>query len=212
MLGEKIQAIIVILLVSPAAAAEKDRMLFDFAGEEVAKNWRTVNDGVMGGLSDGRFKINDQQQMVFYGNLSLQNNGGFASIRTRGANLGLERGDQIVVRVRGDGRKYNLDLYVPRNVGRYSFRKSFRTKKDEWIEVSLPVEKFMASYRGRVFPQVKLDPSQADGLGFILADKRQGTFELEVDWVRVSSPQTATQAASVRPISPSGSKAALGAR
>ncbi len=45
-----------VLTVSPLLADEKDRMLFTFDKPEAAKPWQTVNDGVMGGRSDGRFK------------------------------------------------------------------------------------------------------------------------------------------------------------
>ena len=69
----------------------------------------------MGGRSNGRFKINDDKKMEFFGMLSLENNGGFASVRARGAKLGLEKDDVIVARVRGDGRQYNFNLYSQRN-------------------------------------------------------------------------------------------------
>ena len=118
-----------------------------------AKPWQTVNDGVMGGRSDGRFKINEDKKMEFFGTLSLENNGGFASVRARGDNLGLKKDDVIVARVRGDGREYNFNLYTQRNLGGYSYRQSFKTKKDEWIEVELPVDKFVATWRGRVSSQ-----------------------------------------------------------
>ena len=57
--------------------------LFDFTGAEGAKDWQTVNDGVMGGVSEGKFKITDKKTLEFFGTLSLENNGGFASVRTK---------------------------------------------------------------------------------------------------------------------------------
>jgi len=70
----------------------EDRVLFKFDNAEAAKAWQTVNDGVMGGRSDGRFKINDEKKMEFFGTLSLENNGGFASVRSRESKLRLEKG------------------------------------------------------------------------------------------------------------------------
>ena len=119
------------LMISPAMADEANRTLFSFDTPDSARRWQTVNDGVMGGRSDGRFRINQQQHMEFYGTLSLENNGGFASVRSRGTNLGLETEDSIVARVRGDGREYSLNLYVPRGFGGYSYRQSFKTKKGQ---------------------------------------------------------------------------------
>ena len=59
----------------------------------------------MGGVSDGRFRIAERQTMEFYGTLSLENNGGFVSVRSRPSRLGLQTGDTLVARMRGDGRE-----------------------------------------------------------------------------------------------------------
>ena len=44
-------------LGSLVMANETTEVLFDFSGAEPAKGWQTVNDGVMGGVSEGKFKI-----------------------------------------------------------------------------------------------------------------------------------------------------------
>lgn len=166
-------------------ANAEDRVLFQFDQPQAAKPWQTVNDGVMGGRSVGRFKINDDQKMEFFGTLSLENNGGFASVRARSGNLGLKKSDVIVARIKGDGREYKFNVYAQNNLGGFSFRQSFPTKKDRWIEVRFPVEKFVATWRGRVFPDRKLDPAQVSGLGFLLGDEKPGPFKLEVEWIKV---------------------------
>ena len=86
--------------------------LFEFNGADAAKDWQAVNDGVMGGVSEGMFTITDRKTLEFSGTLSLENNGGFASVRTKAKKLGLEKGDTVVARVRGDGREYTLNLYL----------------------------------------------------------------------------------------------------
>ena len=180
--------LILLSLVGSTLAADEDggRVLFNFEDADAAKQWQSVNDGVMGGRSDGRFKINEDKKMEFFGTLSLENNGGFASVRSREAKLGLEKGDSIVIRVRGDGREYNFRLNVPRSVSRNSYRQSFKTKKDEWIEVTLPMENFVATWRGGVFPNEKFDPSNITGMGIQLSDKKPGAFKLEVEWIKAS--------------------------
>ncbi len=181
--------LIFVLGASGLMADEEDRMVMSFDEEDIAKVWQAVNDGVMGGRSTGRLKITEDKKLEFFGNLSLENNGGFASVRARIEKLGLEKGDFIKVRVRGDGRKYNFDLYTERRRGGYTYRQSFKTKKDEWIEVRLPVDKFVATWRGRVFPNEELDPGRVTGLGILLGDKKAGPFKLEVDWIKVSKSE-----------------------
>jgi monofunctional biosynthetic peptidoglycan transglycosylase len=178
-----------VMLPSTSVVADDGRVLFDFRQPDAAKSWVNVNDGVMGGVSDGRFKITDDTTMEFYGTLSLENNGGFTSVRSRPTNVKLKAGDSLAVRVRGDGREYSMSLYVPRDTGRYSFRQTFKTKKDEWIEVGLPVEKFFATWRGRVFQNQKLDPNKVNSVGFHLGDKKAGPFKLEVDWIKVTDAE-----------------------
>lgn len=175
-------AVMLFVMVTASVATAQDRTLFSFDSADSAKPWQTVNDGVMGGRSDGRFRINEENKMEFFGTLSLENNGGFASVRARGGNLGLRTGDVIVARVRGDGREYNFNLYSQSD--RYSYRQSFDTKRDEWIEVEFPIDKFTATWRGRQFPNETLDPSKVTGIGFLLGDKNFGAFKLEVEWIK----------------------------
>jgi monofunctional biosynthetic peptidoglycan transglycosylase len=179
--------LILVMQGSTLMAADEDRVLFDFSDPDADKAWVSVNDGVMGGVSHGRFKITDNKTMKFFGTLSLENNGGFASARSRPTKVNLKAGDSIAVRVRGDGREYSLNLYVPRDSGRYPYREDFKTKKGEWTEVSFPVDKFVATWRGRVFPDQKLDSSKVNSVGFLLADKKAGPFKLEVDWIKVQN-------------------------
>jgi monofunctional biosynthetic peptidoglycan transglycosylase len=173
-------------LESLVMANETTEVLFDFSGTEPAKGWQTVNDGVMGGVSEGKFKITDAKTMEFYGNLSLENNGGFTSVRTRPKDLGLAKGDALIVKVRGDGREYSLNLYVPTQRTAFSYRATVKTKKDEWIEVKLPLEDFGATWFGRSVPDAgPVDADKVNALGFLLGDKKAGPFKLEVGWIKV---------------------------
>ena len=74
------------------------------------KNWAVVNDGVMGGLSQSRAVISNHGTLMFTGVVSLANNGGFASIRHGAESFDLGRGEGILVRVSGDGKKYEFKI------------------------------------------------------------------------------------------------------
>lgn len=173
-----------LLAVALWQAPNDDRSLFQFDTPDAAKAWQIVNDDVMGGRSVSRFKINDQSKLEFAGTLSLENNGGFASVRAAGKPLGLTQGESIFLRVRGDGRQYEFNLYTQPNFAGYSYRQSFQTTREKWMEIELPVNKFVATWRGRVFPSEKMDAGKVCGLGFLLGDKNPGRFQLEVEWIK----------------------------
>ena len=173
-------------MVTTVMADDTLKPLFDFAETDAAKEWQTVNDGVMGGVSDGRFKITDTKTMEFFGTLSLANNGGFASVRTKPKNLGLEKGDTLVAKVRGDGREYMLNLYPNKQRVAYSYRATVQTKKDEWIEVNIPLDEFEATSIGRAVKSAgAVKPVEINAIGFMLGDKKAGPFKLEIEWIKL---------------------------
>jgi NADH dehydrogenase [ubiquinone] 1 alpha subcomplex assembly factor 1 len=174
------------LMVTTVMADDTLQLLFDFTGVDAAKEWQTVNDGVMGGVSDGKFKITDAKTMEFFGTLSLANNGGFASVRSKAKKLAFEKGDTLVVKFRGDGREYMLNLYPNKQRVAYSYRATVQTKKDEWIEVKIPLDKFEATSFGNVVKNAgAINPAEINALGFMLGDKKAGPFKLDVEWIRV---------------------------
>ena len=181
-----------VLLVSSTAFADEDgaKVLFDFADSNSSTQWQTVNDGVMGGRSDGRVRMGHDKTMTFFGTLSLENNGGFASVRSRPRNLDLQEGDTLVARLKGDGRRYTLNLYVPGRRTAYSYRVGFETKKDQWVEVRVPLEKFVATSFGRVVRDAPpVNPQLVNSIGFLLGDKKEGPFRLDVDWIKSEAPK-----------------------
>ena len=173
--------------VTNADVTDGPRMLFDFSHPEAQRQWQTVNDGVMGGRSDGRFRINEENHLEFFGNLSLENNGGFASVRSRNRALKLRNGDAIVMKVRGDGREYALNLYTLSRRIAFSYRATFQTKNGEWSEIRVPLSKFVATSFGRVVDNSPLQPEEVSGLGVLLGDKKSGPFKLEIDSISVTT-------------------------
>ena len=176
---------LVIFLSGMSVADSPPEMLFDFNSPTAARDWQSVNDGVMGGRSTGGFRIDDSGHLVFSGNLSLANNGGFASIRSRNSGLTLQTGDLILLKVRGDGRKYSLNLYPLGRRTAFSFRADFETKKDEWTEVTVPLSDPVATSFGRIVRGVTLNPNDITGIGILLGGKTEGPFTLEVSNISV---------------------------
>jgi len=177
---------LLILMGSFVMAEEKPEVLFDFTNPDAAKEWQTVNDGVMGGVSEGKLKVTAEKTLEFFGTLSLENNGGFASVRTKAKKLNLEKGDTLVAKVRGDGREYSLNLYVTKPLVAFSYRATVPTTKGEWLEVKVPLDKFEATSFGRpVLDAGPVNPTEVNVLGFLLGDEKAGPFKLEVEWIKV---------------------------
>ena len=126
-----------------------------------------------------------ENQMRFSGNLSLANNGGFASVRSLPKSLGLTSGDAIVMRVRGDGRKYTFNLYMADRRTAFSYRIEFQTTANQWAEFRLPINRFVATSFGRPVPGAVLDPNRVRSVGILLGDKKAGSFKLEVSSISV---------------------------
>ena len=81
--------------------------IFDFQTNPAAATWTIVNDDVMGGVSTSSFEIIDGIAS-FRGTVSFENNGGFASARSPLPPIDLTGADALVLRVRGDGKRYKL--------------------------------------------------------------------------------------------------------
>ena len=170
---------------TPASAGKNSVAEFD-SSEAESLGWRVVDDGVMGGRSKGSIKVSDDGILTFSGKLSLENNGGFSSLRTERLKMNLAEADGLVARVKGDGRTYQMRFNTEARFRgmEVSFKADFKTKKDEWIEVKVPFEQFKGSFRGMSLSKEKFDPGKISRVGLLLGDKKQGPFELQVDWIR----------------------------
>ncbi len=81
--------------------------------------------------------------------LSLENTDGFASVRSRPKDFDIKAGDAIVVRVKGDGREYVLNLSTKSRRMAFSYRAPLPTKQGEWAEVSVRLAEFIPTAFGR---------------------------------------------------------------
>jgi NADH dehydrogenase [ubiquinone] 1 alpha subcomplex assembly factor 1 len=158
--------------------------LFTFDAPEQSDPWRIINDTVMGGRSSSRMEVTDRGTGVFSGTVSLDNNGGFAHTRSMAAPYDLSAYQGIVVRLRGDGKTYNLTLKLDRAFDGVMYQAGFPTRAREWVEVRLPFTDFVPTYHGDTLSDhPALNPSKIATIGFIIADKQAGSFRLEIDWI-----------------------------
>ncbi|MBL6842754.1 MAG: CIA30 family protein [Verrucomicrobiae bacterium] len=177
-------------VISNITATAKENMITNFSEDGTdGLKWRITDDRVMGGRSQGKFEITNQGTMRFSGNLSLENNGGFSSVRSGGVSFDLSDSEGLALRVKGDGRKYQVRLGTEARYRSWdvSFSAGFQTKKDTWVNVRIPFSDFKAGFRGRSLDQVSFDPSKIRRLGILLGDKKPGRFEVEIDSISAYS-------------------------
>jgi monofunctional biosynthetic peptidoglycan transglycosylase len=163
----------------------EQRVVFGFDDRDSRGEWTSVNDDVMGGVSEGGLSITEKGVLEFTGVVSLENNGGFASIRSRPDKHDLSECDGLLLRVRGDGHRYACNIRTDRPVASGSYRQPFETKTNEWQEIALPFRDFVATSHGQIMRDAPdLDIEKIRSFGFTISDKQAGPFKLEVDWVK----------------------------
>ena len=160
------------------------KRLIDFSDADRSE-WYVINDGVMGGVSRSEVRRTDHGTGVFAGVLSLENNGGFASVRAVVGQCDLSAYTGLEIRVRGDGRTYQLRLRMDDRIDGIAYRVHFETRDREWITTRIPFDQFLPTFRGRTLIDApQLDVGRIHQLAFMLADRKPGPFSLEIDYVR----------------------------
>lgn len=173
----------------------EDKTIASFKGDESLKQWTSVNDGVMGGVSKGGFARTEQDTLLFRGNLSLANNGGFASIRMKPTELELTGTSAITIHTRGDGRVYWVDLRSDDQMAASSYRAYLVTKAGEWQKTTIPFSDFKLQAFGRDLPSGAIKPISINSIGFTIADKKEGEFSLEIESISATSAKESATAA-----------------
>jgi len=192
-LATLINSLLMVLMLSPAVEAEagpdavnhSELIVHEFEKAAELSRWRVVNDGVMGGLSRGEMVFTDEQTAVFQGLLSLDNNGGFSSVRSKPTDYGLDGYDGFEIRIRGDGRTYQFRLRSDDRFDGIAYRRLFTTRTDEWMTIRLELRDFVPVFRGRkVMDAAPLSADRIRQVGFLIADRKPGAFKLEIDWIK----------------------------
>jgi len=164
----------------------KETMIEDFSSTNHL-NWEVINDGVMGGISEGNLQVQADQTAVFSGSVSLRNNGGFASVRASLRDLVPGNFEKIIIRVKGDGKTYSLRIRTDQNFDGVAYACSFSTIKAEWTAHEFSPDEFEATFRGRtLFNVPPLKDLKISHIGFLISEKQSGNFELIIDWIKVT--------------------------
>ena len=144
--------------------------------------WFVQNDTVMGGRSEGGFRIVDDR-LVFSG-ITNTNGGGFSSIRSRRFAKDLSAYSGIKINVKADGRKYTWSIQTDATWRgrRVSYWADFNTSANtgEIEEITIPFTKFYPQFRGFKLDGPELNKNQITEFALYQYDKTDGPFELEL--------------------------------
>ena len=146
--------------------------------------WRVINDTVMGGRSSSSMSC-EKGASHFYGQLSLENNGGFTSVRGRMPEMDAAL-QALRIKVRGDGRSYIATLRTGQRM--IYHRQPFDTVAGEELWIELPLNAYRPYAYGRQLadvPPIWVSGEQPRSLGFMLSDKQPGAFSLHIDEIVV---------------------------
>lgn len=172
---------VLILLVLCLSASSNMKEIYAFSTQSNIKEWRIVNDGVMGGISKSSLVLTDGGHGQFSGHVSLANNGGFASIQLNTTIKLAEEKTFLVLRVKGDGKRYEFRLKGEISQPE-SYVHQFPTS-GEWENIKLKISEFYPQFRGRRLNIPNFNFESIEQLSFLIANKQEEDFKLLIDWI-----------------------------
>lgn len=185
-------------VVSTHLTAATEKIMFDFTNSsaELKEIWGAVDDVVMGGVSQSNVRFTDDKA-VFAGNVSTDNNGGFASVRTRNFSTPIDLSDYegIEIKVTGDGKRYK---FITRCEGKWDgigYCYSFDTIHDFSTTIRIPFKELIPVFRAKTVTEAsEFDSAKVYSMQLMLSKFEYdgelnpkfeaGSFQLEVEYIK----------------------------
>lgn len=163
------------------AMTTQPAILYNFSNTSNAKDWVIVDDVVMGGRSSGNFYVNKAGNGVFEGRVSLENNGGFSSLRYRLNQEGIKEYTSLILKIKGDGNKYQIRIKDKRS-NYYSYASYFKSPT-YWETIKIPLSQMYPTFRGRQVDIPNYNGDTIEEIAFLIGNKKAEDFKLEIDFV-----------------------------
>ena len=161
----------------------KPILIFDFNLKSDLNNWKIVNDAVMGGKSQSKFYLNSDGFGTFEGSVSLENNGGFCSVKYVCEIIDLTDAKHISIRLKGDGKQYQFRV-KPHQTDSHSYVFPFQTTTD-WQTIEIPISELYPAFRGQKLDLPNYDGSNLEEIAFLIGNKQEEPFQLLIDSIEV---------------------------
>lgn len=155
--------------------------LFDFNKDSNISDWKVMDDVVMGGKSSGHFKLTEEGHGLFYGKVSLENYGGFSSVRYRFESKDIDGFSKVKIRCKGDGKRYQFRVKTDA-YDEFSYIQHFQTS-GEWETIVLNLADSYPTFRGRKLDMPNYPAKNVEEVAFLIGNKLAESFELEIDYV-----------------------------
>jgi hypothetical protein len=153
-------------------------ILYDFHDMDRASGWIIINDGVMGGLSKGNISLDSDGNGLFWGHVSLANNGGFSLARLSLSAVSVKGKTKVVLELKGDEKNYQFRLKNQRNQ-MHSYVKTFQTS-GTWERIEIPFEELEPRFRGRHLNLPPFPADQIEEIGLLIGNKAEEDFQLTI--------------------------------
>ena len=155
--------------------------LFDFREPVAVRAWTAIDDRVMGGCSVSTLRHHAAGHAVFEGEVSLERNGGFASVRSSPGPRGLPNAEVCLLEIRGVPMRFKVSLLTEDGFDTLNYQARFAPSGSEWQTLGRPLSAFRATFRGReVAGAPQLDPARIRQVGLMTADRQAGHFALDI--------------------------------
>lgn len=158
-------------------------LLFDFSETDDWSGWRVENDVVMGGRSSSKLERSATGNAVFTGQVSLENNGGFASVQYHFPSKDIKGYKTAVLYLKGDGKTYQFRLKENLD-DKASYVYNFQTTGD-WQTVEIPLNEMRPVYRGRSLNMPNFSANSIQEVRFLIGNKKEQDFRLEIDKIEL---------------------------
>ncbi len=158
-------------------------LLFDFSSSSDWSGWEIQNDVVMGGKSSSDLSRSKEGNAVFAGDVSLRNNGGFASMQYHFTPKDIRGYDKAVIRLKGDGKQYQFRIKASLNE-RAAYIYTFKTN-GEWQTIQILLNKMEPSYLGNKLDQPNFNANEMQEVRFLIGNGKAENFRLEIDKIEL---------------------------
>ncbi len=166
--------------------SNQNSLKINFGLEKDGKDWQIINDDVMGGMSDSKI-IFTANSMIFKGDISLQNNGGFASVRSVVQQRDLSKFTKVKIRYKSADfdREYSLVFSTSLRFYNPKYKLSFTPKSELWQTKEFLLKDALETRMGKPTGARISESALENNLrfGFILSDKKTGPFTFEIDYL-----------------------------